>query len=57
MTEIFVSRKIEIGIQIVISGTDTAQQISMNTGETLSLDMNTIEIENTELISKIMDTH
>ena len=55
-TEIFVSHgsngKIKIG-----SGTDTAQQISMNTGGTLSLDMNNIEIEKTELISKIMDTH
>ena len=55
-TEIFVSHgsngKIKIG-----SGTDTAQQISMNTGAEINLDMNNIEIENTDLISKIIPTH
>ena len=55
-TELFVNHsnngKIKIG-----SGTDTAQQISMNTGAEINLDMNNIEIENTDLISKIMSTH
>ena len=55
-TELFVNHsnngKIKIG-----SGTDTAQQISMNTGAEINLDMNNIEIENTDLISKIIPTH
>ena len=45
--------KIKIG-----AGSDVTQQITLNTGGELSLDINDIEMKNTDLITKIMDdTH